>query len=118
MKVANKNKEISFGFHHLKKLKEHREKYERSRTVISGLPIFNLLRSASTYIWMFILLIFYALRQRNKRLFALFVPFIMYFLVLMAGPCNGTYFRYLYPYVVAFPFLFIFTMYLKDEIKT
>lgn len=118
MKVANKNNKISFGFHHLKKLKVYREKYEQIRVKIFSFPVFGMFRSASTYIWMFILLFFYTLRQSNKRVLALFVPFIMYFLVLMAGPCNGTYFRYLYPYVVIFPFLFIFIMHLKNKSKT
>lgn len=115
MKRVNGNKEIAFDFHHLKGLEKHRERYEKYRLRLFSLPGLKLLRSASTYVWALILLIFYVLKQGSKKKsFALLVPYVMYFLVLMAGPGNGSYIRYLYPYIVTFPFLFIFLMYLKD----
>ncbi len=117
MEDANKNKDIPFAFHHLKKMEKYREKYERFRAEISGIPIINVLRSASTYVWMLVLLIFYTLKQGNKKAFALLAPFIMHFLVLMAGPTNGTYFRYIYPYIVTFPFLLIFIIYLRNKFE-
>ena len=113
MKFADNN-EIPFEFHHLKRFEKYRETYERLRAEISAIPIINVMRSASTYIWMLILLIIYTLKQGNKKKFALLVPFIMSFLVLMAGPTNGTYFRYVYFYAVTFPLLFIFLMHLRD----
>lgn len=114
MKSTNNNEYIPFEFHHLKELEEYRKIYDRFMIEVSAIPIINVLCSASTYVWMLILLISYTLKQGNKREFALLVPFIMYFLVLMAGPMNGTYYRYVYPYAITFPFLFIFIIYLRD----
>ena len=110
MKDINNNNEIPFEFHHLKRLEKYREAYERLRTKISGFPIINVLRSASTYVWILILLIIYTLKQNDRKAFALLTPFIMYFLVLIAGPTNGSYSRYVYLYAVTFPFLFIILM--------
>ena len=117
MKQVNDNadrKGISFGFHHQKKLRKYRERYEQVRETITRQPVFNILRSASTYLWILLLFVFYSIRLRNKKAIALLVPFIMHLLVLIACPCNGSYFRYVYPYAVTFPFLFIFLMHLKD----
>ena len=108
-------KEEPFDFQHPEKLRAYRNQYEQSRNKIFELPVLCIVQSASTYTWFLILLICYALKQKNRKILALFVPFIMQFLVLMAGPCNGSYFRYMYFYIVTVPFLFIFYMNLKSD---
>jgi len=106
---------IAFNFHHPKGLKNYREKYEQLREKISRLPVFNFLRLASTYIWVLILMFFYTLRQKNIKAIILLAPCIMLLLIVIAGPCSGSYVRYIYPYIVTFPFLFVFLMHMRDK---
>lgn len=109
------SKGMVFDFHHQKSMRIYREKYDQFREEISRLPVINMLRTAALYVWFLILLAFYEFRQNNKISIVLLVPFLMHMLVLMVSPQNGTYFRYIFPYIVTFPFLFIFLLHIKSK---
>ena len=95
-------------------LKDLREKYENIRESTFKLPVLKFFISPAIYIWLLFLLVFYVIKKRLLNAAVLLVPCIMQFFVLIAGPTNGSYFRYVYPLAVWLPFIFIFILNLKE----
>lgn len=103
------------NFSHPKELGYLRTQCERIREQIFRLPVICTPLIASAYIWFLVLLLFYIIRINRNDLFLLTIPCIMQFFVLIAGPTNGSYFRYVYPLAVWLPFIFIFILSLKES---
>ena len=76
------------------------------RVSVQRIPLLSLALSSSTYVWLMLLACVYLLRGRQWRGLALFLPLLGVLAVCLIGPCNGaTYMRYLYPMIVALPFV-------------
>ena len=62
--------------------------------------------SSASYVWVMVVVAVYLLRRRDVRSLALWVPVWGVLAVCLIGPCNGaTYMRYLYPAILAIPFV-------------
>lgn len=100
---------------HPEGLHELRQGYETLRESLFELPLLSLLKSAATYVWGLILLVFYHIKRRGLPSLALTLPLVLLVGVCLLGPCNGDYFRYLYGVSVALPAVFFLSLYLADH---
>lgn len=76
------------------------------RVAIQRIPLLSLTMSSASYVWVMIVVAVYLLRNRDWRSLALWVPVWGVLAVCLIGPCNGaTYMRYLYPAILAIPFV-------------
>lgn len=74
--------------------------------LIPGLSLFT---TPAFYTWIVLFMIVYWIIKKGKENLALTVPLGVILLICLAGPCNGWYFRYLFPiYVCIFPLICIF----------
>lgn len=103
---------VESAFSYPKSLKKYRETYEQLRENLSELPLISLLKSAATYSWILILLVIYCIRNKNKEALALTIPLCIQLLICLAGPCNGWYFRYIYPIAVCLPAIILLCLHL------
>lgn len=111
---------IPSAFEYPKQLKKYRDTYEQLRESLAELPIISLLKSAATYSWVLILLVVYCIKNKNTEALALTVPSCMQLLIALAGPCNGWYFRYIYPIAVCLPVVVVVCLHIiknKNEIN-
>lgn len=111
---------VESAFSYPKLLKKYRETYEKLRENLSELPIISLLKSAATYSWILILLVIYCIKNKNKEALALTSPLCIQLLICLAGPCNGWYFRYLYPIAVCLPAVIMLCLHMiktKNELN-
>lgn len=93
---------MHFGFHYnpnTATLRNLMEYYD----ALFCLPIFSLILTPAFYSWVVIICSIAALRRYNPNAFCVWLPMLITLLICIAGPCNGWYFRYLYPVAVAFP---------------
>lgn len=98
-------------------MEKARKLYELLRNEITNLPIISIIMSASTYTWGLLLIIGYVIADRIKKGVPLIaVPFII-LLICLAGPCNGWYYRYLYPIAAGLPFLYFAVFYVGHTDK-
>lgn len=70
-------------------------------------PIFNILYVSSSFFWCLIIWTAYCILRKNRIAVAIIMPLLVIILVLIAGPCNGMYFRYSYPYALCLPILIV-----------
>ena len=76
------------------------------RVAIQRIPLLSLTMSSASYVWVMVVVAVYLLRNRAWRSLALWVPVWGVLAVCLIGPCNGaTYMRYLYPAILAIPFV-------------
>lgn len=94
---------IDMEIRHPYALDEARELYEELREDIFALPVLNMLRCPAIFVWVFILLICYLLKNKRWSLLAVMSPLFFSLLVCLASPCNGNYFRYLYGVALCLP---------------
>lgn len=116
MKVANRYCEkLSMDFHHPTRLQSWGLLYERIRYAIFAMPLLRVLISASTQVWVSLFLLAFTLRRRNWDALVFLVPIFMIFLINLAGPTNGSYFRYTYPVMVYMPIALASTLLPKSD---
>ena len=76
------------------------------RVAIQRIPLLSLTMSSASYAWVMVVVAVYLFRRRDARSLALWVPVWGVLAVCLIGPCNGaTYMRYLYPAILAIPFV-------------
>jgi len=100
--------ELNMNLRHPEKLTTLRLIYEKTREGIFSMPIIAVFRCSFLYVWITLFWAFYCLKKKSVEAFALTVPLIMLILVLIAGPTNGYYFRYMIPFVITLPFIVLF----------
>ena len=75
--------------------------------LIQSLPFILIITDAGAYVWIWILggLVMKKLyKLRTSDIIKYYLPFISYFLIILAGPVNGTiYFRYMAPFLFTIP---------------
>lgn len=77
--------------------------YQGLRESFFKMPVFNLLYTSSSYFWILFIWLAYCILRRSKVAIAIMMPLLVMILVLVAGPCNGGYIRYTYPYLLCLP---------------
>ena len=95
--------EIHTDFAYPPQLNIFRNTYEQFREAIFHLPVLSVLLSSATYTWLLILWTCYCLKCKNITSILYTTPLYVQLLICMAGPCNGDYFRYIYPIAVCLP---------------
>lgn len=95
--------EIHTDFAYPPQLNIFRNTYEQFREAIFHLPVLSVLLSSATYTWLLILWTCYCLKCKNITSILYTTPLYVQLLICMAGPCNGEYFRYMYPIAVCLP---------------
>lgn len=102
-------KEISVDFSYPSGISlDFRVKCQNLRESFFRMPIFNLLYTTSSYFWMLFIWFAYCILRNNKIAVATMMPLLVMILVLLAGPSNGMYFRYSYPYALCLPVIIVF----------
>lgn len=86
-----------------KALDTFRNTYEEIREYLFRVPVIAALLSPATYTWILILWGFYCIKCRNRQAFLYTIPLLLQLLICIASPCNGPYFRYLYPIAFCLP---------------
>ena len=70
------------------------------------IPILGMLYNCSTYFWMIIIFLLYALMKKDWKKFVIFMIPFLYILTLLLGPSNGgDSFRYMFPMLYMFPIM-------------
>lgn len=100
-----------------KSLEKSRDWYENLREGLFSLPLINLLMVAAVYINGFIIFIFYGIRTRSKLIITMGFPVFVQLLLIVAGPCNATYFRYVYPIAMILPFMVLLGLHVNRQGK-
>lgn len=88
---------------------------DEASNYVSALPGLSLFMSPAIYSWLLILLFFFGIRSKNRRILVLTLIPIFVMLICLLGPCNGSYARYSYPVVVLMPFLIQMICILKNS---
>lgn len=107
MEEINEVTEFPGKLYYPQNLNSFRTGYETLRNSLFKIPIINILYVTATYIWILIIWFAYCIDKKNKIAMALVVPLLTILLILMVGPCNGSYFRYMYPCVICLPIVII-----------
>lgn len=116
MEIANRRCEkLQTDFRHPDELDNYRNKYEQIRENIWSMPVLSFLLLPATYSWALIVLLFYCIYKRNRYAICMTIPMLIQLLICLAGPCNGYYFRYLYPVAVCLPMVMLNCLYLINR---
>lgn len=106
MEILNKwMSPLEPNFYHPDSLRNAREQYEDFRGDLMYIPPIVLLMYSPTYTWTLILLLLYGIYKKMPRAICLLIVPVMVLCMCLVSPCNGFYFRYLYPIVFVFPIL-------------
>lgn len=103
---------IHTDFSYPNELNIFRNTYEQLRETIFGFPVISILLSSAAYIWLLILWTCYCMKKKSVESILYIIPLYIQLLICIAGPCNGNYFRYLYP--IAFCLPSVLTLGFKD----
>lgn len=101
MEESNDHQGLNLGYP--KALSGLRERMEYVREMLFQMPVLSVLNLAASYIWALLLLLFYGIYRNNRTLLLILVPLLVVFLICMAGPTYGWYFRYMYSIVMCLP---------------
>lgn len=116
MKLTNETMApLGLEFSYPERLREIRTNYEFLRSKLDGLPIYNMLVNPALYVWVIMLCVFYGLKKGNLKVLALLMVPCCMILIRLAGPCNGQYCRYMYPLMVAMPYIVPMVFSLTDS---
>lgn len=99
-------------------LKWARDWYETLREGLFSLPVINILMVPAAYINLFVLWIFYGIRKKCNTFFVLGLPVFIQLILIFFGPCNATYFRYVYPIVMLLPIMLLVGLHTVKQEKT
>lgn len=101
VKMARLNETThSNDFEHPQSLDFWRQYYFSLHRNIIHLPIIGILCSSAMYIWLFIIWLSFCIKKKSNQAILLLIPFLLQLLANLAGPNNGTHFRYMYTYVM------------------
>lgn len=96
--------EADFDFHYNNKTHSLRSMIEMIE-IIFYLPIFSVFIIPATYTWSVFILFAADMKQRKNAETIILLPILFTILMCIAGPCNGWYFRYIFPIAGCLPFL-------------
>lgn len=99
----NKCHKYGLDFSFPSKLETYRDNFEELREKIFNMPLLILFLKPFIYIWILLIWFLYVLKLKNKKAVLMCIPLIVQCLICVAGPTNGSYFRYLYPIAMCLP---------------
>lgn len=112
--MANTNticKAVGLDLHYPAALQNVRLRYESHRDTLSELPIVNVLNRSAPYVWLLLFLAIALLWKKDiSLLFITVLPLLASLAVTLLGPCNGTYFRYVFLYAAVLPFVLVIVL--------
>jgi hypothetical protein len=97
--------EIGTDFIYPAKSQTYRKNYENYRELISNLPVLDVLCSTYFFILIVIFILFLEIRRGHYICMPIYMLFVMHIAIMIAGPCNGHYFRYTLPIACSLPLL-------------
>lgn len=103
--LNNRLNYIPVEFSYPEQLSGWRQGYEALRKSFARVPILNIPFMTSSYLWVLLIWFSYCIYRKRKISIAIMLPALVLILVLIAGPTNARYFRYLYPYALCLPAL-------------
>ena len=83
-------------------------------TVITRVPIINLLFVFGFYTWLLLLLLFKLIIDKNIKLIVPFIPSFVVFLFCFISPIDGLW-RYIYPIIYSIPILICYYIYINNK---
>lgn len=89
--------------------------YETLREAVFSVPIINIPKMTSTYLWTLFIWLFYCIYRKNMTAIAMIMPLLILVLSLLAGPDGAKYFRYMYPYALCLPIVILLGLYGQKE---
>lgn len=98
-------RDLGMDLHHPAALNRARSAYESLFTLITGLPLIELLKSSAFAVLTLLLWLGYCVHRRCLRAAVLETPLLVILCNLILGPCNGQYVRYSYPLFFCLPFV-------------
>ncbi len=104
-KLNNRLEYVPVEISHPEQLSGWRQGYEALRESFAGIPFLNIPFMTSSYLWVLLIWFSYCIYRKRKISIAIMLPMLVLILVLIAGPTNARYFRYLYPYALCLPAL-------------
>ena len=110
--VITYNTEVNTGYFDIKyelPLEGMRSTLHSMLYILKEIPGLGLLCHLGTYTWLLLLLMFYTIFRRQKRIMVVYVPLLLNLLVCLASPING-YLRYFLPNILMLPFVAGWTM--------
>lgn len=107
--------EFGADFSYPQWLQPARRVFHVARDCFFGLPIIGIATTSFPFIFVVIFLFFFAIRHGVYKTLPLYVLQAMQVAVLIAGPCNGYYFRYTFPIAICLPMLVFVTVRLAGE---
>ncbi len=96
---------LDLEFFYPERFREIRTNYEFLRSKMDAIPIYNMLVNPALYVWAIVLCVFYGFKKGNLKVLALLTVPCCMILIRLVGPCNGQYCRYMYPLMVALPYI-------------
>ena len=105
---------IGSDFHHPTALYNASIQYEILRENYMYIPPIVLLMYSPTYTWTLILLLLYGIYKKMPKAISLLIIPVLVLCMCLVSPCNGFYFRYLYPIVFIFPILILLYFCIKN----
>ena len=116
-RVNNGGEVIGLTLSYPKALNTFRKTYEQIREYLFRVPVLAVFLSPATYTWILILWGFYCVKCRNFQAFVYTVPLFLQLLICITSPCNGRYFRYLYPIAFCLPAAVIYGRALNKNVE-
>lgn len=113
--IATVKQEFPSTFGYPDSLEAFRGVCQSFREFFFRLPVINILNTTSSYFWVLFVWLPYCILRKKKTAIAIMMPLLILLLVLIAGPCNGMYFRYTYPYALCLPVVIVLGLKSKNE---
>lgn len=101
---------LDLNFYYPENLRTLRTNYQGLRESLFKIPILSILLCPSTYTWIFILWCFYCIKIKDYKVLSYTAVLGIQVLIFIAGPTNGVYFRYLYPFTISLPTIILLGM--------
>lgn len=91
--------------------------YEVFRESFSKVPILNFPFITASYFWILFVWFAYCVYRKKRISIAIMMPLLILVFVLIAGPANARYFRYIYPYSLCLPAVIILGLTIEQPVK-
>ena len=103
--VNSKLAEIGKEFSRPRSMLRFRVWYDRLIEAVEKIPFLDVLSTPAYYSWMLFVLLFWAVKRKNRNAVCLILLPVIMLAFCLVGPCNGYYGRYQFPVIFAAPLI-------------
>ena len=96
------NRRAGTDFSHFDSMDSLRDYYEMLRRDYFRNPIIGIINNTSIYVWICLLCVSYCISRNSWASLIIWLPFILHLIMIIMGPTNGNFPRYMYVYIIAF----------------